>query len=234
MGWNDSNKAGAFGTDPARRTRDGVHDQTNEFVLKGVEFFNGRGTRSLDSGLIDFEDLNPWSDAAFVRGEAHWDKGLWDGLSQYHEILADTLEYSFTSSPDERFIRKVYQAGGSDAHGDWPQGTYLLNPEGFRHTPFSKPGCLLCVKLRQFPGRDRRHLVNDTNALAWEPSPAPGVAHKPLYQQDGLAHLGYQPGAFPETDLQADSIISFPADQHLSPAQRDIVVETVRAFYAGR
>jgi len=35
-------------------------------------------------------------------------------------------------------------------------GSYLLNPEGFEHAPFSKPGCLLFVKLRQDPGLDRR------------------------------------------------------------------------------
>ena len=28
----------------------------------------------------------------------------------------------------------------SDEHGDWPAGTYLLNPEGFRHAPFSETG----------------------------------------------------------------------------------------------
>ena len=28
----------------------------------------------------------------------------------------------------------------SDEHGDWPAGTYLLNPEGFRHAPFSRDG----------------------------------------------------------------------------------------------
>jgi anti-sigma factor ChrR (cupin superfamily) len=28
----------------------------------------------------------------------------------------------------------------SDEHGDWPAGTYLLNPEGFRHAPFSREG----------------------------------------------------------------------------------------------
>ncbi len=50
----------------------------------------------------------------------------------------------------------------SDEHGDWPEGTYLLNPEGFRHTPFSKPGCLLFVKLRQFAGQERLHVVVDT------------------------------------------------------------------------
>ena len=38
----------------------------------------------------------------------------------------------------------------SDEHGDWPAGTYLLNPEGFRHAPFSREGCRLFVKLRQY------------------------------------------------------------------------------------
>ena len=37
----------------------------------------------------------------------------------------------------------------SDEHGDWRKGSYLLNPEGFRHAPFSREGCLLFVKLRQ-------------------------------------------------------------------------------------
>ena len=74
----------------------------------------------------------------------------------------------------------------SDEHGDWPAGTYLLNPEGFRHAPFSEPGCLLFVKLRQFPGPGRRHLVVDTNDLEWQPSPIPGVARKALYQQSGF------------------------------------------------
>jgi len=54
----------------------------------------------------------------------------------------------------------------SDEHGNWPAGTYLLNPEGFRHTPFSVPGCLLFVKLRQFPGRTRRHIAIATDKIA--------------------------------------------------------------------
>ena len=87
----------------------------------------------------------------------------------------------------------------SDEHGDWPAGTFLLNPEGFRHAPFSKPGCLLFVKLRQFPGRERRHIVVDTNKLSWVPSTVPGVVHKALYEQSGfsdLIHLErWQPGA---------------------------------------
>ena len=74
----------------------------------------------------------------------------------------------------------------SDEHGDWPAGTYLLNPEGFRHAPFSDAGCLLFVKLRQFAGRERRHVVVDTDALDWSETPTPGVMRKRLYDQPGF------------------------------------------------
>ena len=73
----------------------------------------------------------------------------------------------------------------SDEHGDWPAGTYLLNPEGFRHAPFSRHGCTLFVKLRQFPGTNREHHVIATHALSWQSSERDGVDVKPLYAQDG-------------------------------------------------
>jgi anti-sigma factor ChrR (cupin superfamily) len=74
----------------------------------------------------------------------------------------------------------------SDERGDWPAGTYLLNPEGFRHAPFSRPGCVLFVKLRQFPGRDRRAVAIATPGLRWQPGTSPGVEIKPLYSQTGF------------------------------------------------
>ena len=89
----------------------------------------------------------------------------------------------------------------SDEHGDWPAGTYLLNPEGFRHAPFSEPGCLLFVKLRQFPGRERRHVVVDTHGLDWQPSSIPGVAQKALYQQAGFHDTMRLERWDPQTDL---------------------------------
>lgn len=54
----------------------------------------------------------------------------------------------------------------------------------------------------------------------------------PLYLQDGLKAYGHKPGDFPVTDRHAREIISFPADQHLTREQQDLVIETVRAFYA--
>jgi anti-sigma factor ChrR (cupin superfamily) len=75
----------------------------------------------------------------------------------------------------------------SDEHGDWPAGTYLLNPEGFRHAPFSRDGCVLFVKLRQFPGRAREHVATRTETLAWQPTARAGVSARPLYSQAGFA-----------------------------------------------
>ncbi len=72
----------------------------------------------------------------------------------------------------------------SDEHGDWPAGTYLLNPEGFYHEPFSKEGCLLFVKLRQFPGRDRQHVAINTNEEDWKSSVRKSASWKKLYAQE--------------------------------------------------
>ena len=79
----------------------------------------------------------------------------------------------------------------SDEHGDWPAGTYLLNPEGFRHAPFSREGCLLFVKLRQFPGLDRQHHVIDTGKREWQSTQISGVSRKPLYSQAGYSDTMY-------------------------------------------
>ena len=55
----------------------------------------------------------------------------------------------------------------------------------------------------------------------------------PLYQQECMQHLGYKPGDFPVADRHTKEIITFPVDQHLSRAEQDYVIETVRAYYAG-
>ena len=52
----------------------------------------------------------------------------------------------------------------SDEHGDYPAGTFLMNPHGSRHSPRSDGGCTLFVRLRQYPGEDRPRLQEDTRA----------------------------------------------------------------------
>ncbi|MFP6741126.1 MAG: cupin domain-containing protein [Alphaproteobacteria bacterium] len=72
----------------------------------------------------------------------------------------------------------------SDEHGDYRAGSYLLNPDGFEHAPFSKPGCVLFVKLRQYPGLDRQQIAVDTNLGEWQSSSVPGVTRMALYGED--------------------------------------------------
>ena len=56
----------------------------------------------------------------------------------------------------------------------------------------------------------------------------------PIYRQEGLRHIGHKRGDFPVSDRQADEVLSFPVDQHLSREEQDFVIETVRGFYRGR
>ena len=72
----------------------------------------------------------------------------------------------------------------SDERGDFTAGTYLLNPEGYEHAPFSKEGGIIFVKLRQYPGEDRNQIVVDTLSMKWTDSSVPGVAVKTLYSEE--------------------------------------------------
>ena len=53
----------------------------------------------------------------------------------------------------------------------------------------------------------------------------------PLYLQEGLRPYGYKKGDFPVTDRQADTMISFPAHEHLTEEQLAYIVQTVEEFY---
>ncbi|HKJ82594.1 MAG TPA: cupin domain-containing protein [Mariprofundaceae bacterium] len=57
----------------------------------------------------------------------------------------------------------------SDESGDYPAGSYIRNPAGSSHAPYSEPGCTLFVKLGQFAGGDHETVRIDTNRAAWLP-----------------------------------------------------------------
>ncbi|MEB3216481.1 MAG: cupin domain-containing protein [Nostocales cyanobacterium 94392] len=50
----------------------------------------------------------------------------------------------------------------SDEHGDYPPGTYIRNPIGSKHKPFSREGCTIFVKLWQMHPDDEQPVVIDT------------------------------------------------------------------------
>lgn len=58
----------------------------------------------------------------------------------------------------------------SDESGHYPAGSYVRNPPGSGHAPFSEDGCSILVKLRQFEPQDLTPVVIDTqSAILWQP-----------------------------------------------------------------
>lgn len=55
----------------------------------------------------------------------------------------------------------------SDQDGDYPAGTYLRNPPGSEHAPFSDKGCVIFVKLNQFDERDLSTVRVNTKQTPW-------------------------------------------------------------------
>ncbi|WP_281560611.1 cupin domain-containing protein [Thalassomonas sp. RHCl1] len=51
----------------------------------------------------------------------------------------------------------------SDEYGDYPAGTYVRNPPGSSHKPFSREGCMIFVKLQQFEITDNERIVIKLN-----------------------------------------------------------------------
>ena len=83
----------------------------------------------------------------------------------------------------------------SDAGGDYPAGTYIRNPEGFRHAPFSEKGCVLLVKLHQFQPGDDRTVRVDTLTAPWR-SVVGGLQVMPLhsYGDEHVSLVKWLPG----------------------------------------
>ncbi len=91
-------------------------------------------------------------------------------------------------SPQSKFQAHEHPAGEeilvlrgvfSDENGDYAEGSYLRNPPGSKHAPFSREGCLILVKLGQMtPGQPQ--IVIHSNRH-WQPTGKPGYWRQTLY-----------------------------------------------------
>ena len=71
----------------------------------------------------------------------------------------------------------------SDETGDYPAGTYIMNPPGSSHAPYSKTGCTLFVKLRHLGSDQVKREVLNTETAPWYQGMVPGLNVMPLMQQ---------------------------------------------------
>ena len=75
----------------------------------------------------------------------------------------------------------VLEGTFSDEEGDYPAGSYLRNPVGSSHAPFSADGCTILVKLQQMHPADQQRLVIDTPNGTWVPGLVSGLEVMPLH-----------------------------------------------------
>ncbi|MEM9189089.1 MAG: cupin domain-containing protein, partial [Myxococcota bacterium] len=75
----------------------------------------------------------------------------------------------------------------SDEHGDFPAGSYVRNPPGSSHAPFTRDGCTIFVKLRQFERSDTELVVVDTGEAEFRPGLVPGLRVLPLHECEGVS-----------------------------------------------
>ena len=90
-----------------------------------------------------------------------------DEVARATSIVRYAPESQFSPHVDgggEEFL--VLEGVFQDEHGDFLEGSYVRNPPQSRHTPGSKPGCIMFVKLWQFDLADRTHVRIDTNKMA--------------------------------------------------------------------
>jgi anti-sigma factor ChrR (cupin superfamily) len=105
----------------------------------------------------------------------------------------------------------VLEGTFSDETGDHPAGTYLRNPPGSSHAPFSTEGCTILVKLRQMHQADQACVRIQTRQSAWLPGLVPGLAVMPLHQfgSEQVALVRWAPGTVfqPHRHLGGEEIL---------------------------
>jgi anti-sigma factor ChrR (cupin superfamily) len=80
----------------------------------------------------------------------------------------------------------------ADEFGRYPAGTYMRDPVGSSHAPFSDEGCTIFVKLWQFAPDDKSRVVVDTASADFEPSAmlpgaSPGLTKEALHSFAGVS-----------------------------------------------
>lgn len=129
-----------------------------------------------NTGLnIDFSKT-----AYLLPTQQHWLKSPADGVVRIpleRESAESGHATSFVSYqagaffPEHQHIQgeEIYVIDGvfSDENGDYPAGSYIRNPAGSYHSPFSKHGCTLFVKLNQFQIDDHQQIVLKPDEQQW-------------------------------------------------------------------
>lgn len=140
-----------------------------------------------------------FSQRVLLHGDSlDWEASPMPGVDRRRLDRVDTGNDRVTTivryAPDSRFSAHVHTGGEEfivlegvfeDDYGDWPAGSYIRNPPQSRHTPGSRLGCTILVKLCQFAAHDRTfvHIHMDKIGRVADRY-REGVSVSPLYKDE--------------------------------------------------
>ena len=157
-----------------------------------------------------FQELNAERNQRIVveTEKMDWEKSEADGVLRRRlehiegdpEIVTTVVRYMPGSSfSPHRHVNGeeifVLEGTFSDNHGHYDAGSYLRNPAGTSHAPYSQEGCTIFVKLQQFQANDRQHVNIQTREQPWLPGLVEGLSVMPLheYQDEHVALVKWEP-----------------------------------------
>lgn len=147
--------------------------------------------------VLNQHDL-PWVLTPEVGVERKMLERIGDEVAKATSIVRYQPGSKFKSHTHE-FGEEIFVLDGvfSDEIGDYPSGTYIMNPPGSSHAPFSKDGCTLFVKLRHLGMEQVEREVVDTKNATWFQGMVSGLTVLPLMRQGtGSTLVRWQPQTY--------------------------------------
>ena len=146
--------------------------------------------------MLDTEVM-PWEDSPMAGVHRRKLDRIGEEVARATSLVkydSDSYFSAHTHGGGEEFL--VLDGVFSDEHGDYPAGTYVRNPIGSSHTPHSKDGCVIFVKLHQFDAADTAQFSIDTASSEFLPGSGPGLTVLPLHSFEGesCALVRWAPG----------------------------------------
>ena len=153
-----------------------------------------------------------WSERVVVDSEAmQWVDSPSVGV-QRKMLERDGEEVARATSlvryaPGSKFSRHLHELGEElfvmegefcDDSGRFGPGSYIRNPPGSSHAPWSDDGCVLFVKLRYFDLADQARIVVHTRESPWLQGMVPGLSVMPLHEfgAEHTAMVRWAPGTY--------------------------------------
>lgn len=150
-----------------------------------------------------------------LASEHHWELSPADGVSRM-PLEKEAEESGHTTSlvrfaPGSNFPPHTHPLGEeiiildgifSDENGDYPASTYIRNPPKSHHSPFTRDGCTLFVKLDQFHPQDTLSVVVRPEDRQW---------------LQGHGNLTVLP--LHEFETQHTALVHWPAHEKFNPHQ---------------